>query len=289
MLVDAERRGRLGRRRRHQQVEAARPPRSDPPLAELLLAARSRSTSAPAHRPPGLHQRPGQRLDIVARRAGGRASADQASSCWAACTVSKVRARQRSTRIEQGCGRRVLDDMAELLEQSGRVERSGRAAVVDLGAVEGPRTQTPMRSRPGSRADLGGERAGQRRGRPRPGRRESSVMASSSAAVSRIEPGDHALGVHADGRVGRGADHHPPAGRLETDETALRGRDPDRAGDVVGVGGRHEAGRHRGRRTARRTAWRAVRGPTGCGSGRRRRARSCPSAPARARWSGRAG
>ena len=39
---------------------------------------------------------------------------------------------------------------------------------------------------------------------------------------------------------------------------------------------------------ARRAAGRAARGPRGCGSGRRRRARSCPSSPARARWSGRA-
>ena len=59
--------------------------------------------------------------------------------------------------------------------------------------------------------------------------------------------------------------------RLQADQPAARGRDPQRAAAVVAVGERDHAGRDRGRRAAGRAARRARRGPTGCAPGRRAR------------------
>ena len=66
---------------------------------------------------------------------------------------------------------------------------------------------------------------------------------------------------------------------LSPTSAAHRGRDPDRAGDVVGVGGGHDPRRDGRGRSARRATRRASRAPTGCGSARTAPARSCPSPP----------
>ena len=58
-----------------------------------------------------------------------------------------------------------------------------------------------------------------------------------------------------------GAQRDAPARRLEPDQAAARGRDPDRAAAVVAVGDRHHARGHRRRRAAAGAAGRAVERP----------------------------
>ena len=88
------------------------------------------------------------------------------------------------------------------------------------------------------------------------------AMASSSAALSRtlrvMTPGDRE--PVPDLRQVR-TDRRPPARRLEAEQPAARGGDPDRAAAVVAVRRRHDARRDRRRRTAAGPARRALRIP----------------------------
>ena len=107
--------------------------------------------------------------------------------------------------------------------------------------------------------------------------------ASSTAAVSRTRAAHAQLdGEQRRQLVAVRAERRAPARRLQPDEAAAARGDADRPAAVVGVRERHDARRDRRRRTAARTAGRAGRGPTGCGSGRTRAARSSARGPARA-------
>ena len=85
--------------------------------------------------------------------------------------------------IEQRRRHVVLHVVPELLDQARRVDRRRRTALVDVSVVERPHAQ-PDPQPAGIGADLGGERARQRRRRPRAAVPDA-VITSSSAAESR--------------------------------------------------------------------------------------------------------
>ena len=176
-------------------------------------------------------------------------------------------------------GRRSLADVVALsLQQRGGGAGGVRATGVDLGTrrvVDAQRNAQPARVLP----DLRGEWAGQRGWRPvrALGRRRDRVEQPGRVAH---RAGDHTLGEQADGRIGPRPGRHPAAARLQPDQAAMRGRDPDGPRDVVGVGRGDHARRdaaadplscHRASGPA----------PTGCGSRPPPTAPWCPSAPVR--------
>ena len=131
----------------------------------------------------------------------------------------------------------------------GRGRRTAKAAVVKA-----------MRSRPGSRPDLLGER---------PRRRRQPVGIAGLRLAGDVE--QHGAVAH---RAGDGVHHRKPApalvlrrvgdaalGRLQAEQAAARGRGADRAAAVAGVGRRHDPGRHRRRRAAGGAAGRAAEVP----------------------------
>ena len=69
--------------------------------------------------------------------------------------------------------------------------------------------------------------------------------------------GEHAV-LHEEVVALLGTARDPPAGGLQADEPAARGRDPDRPAAVAAVGERHHARRHGGRGAAGRAARRAL-------------------------------
>ena len=226
-----------GRRARRASASAAR--RSRPTGAPTRSAIRRSARSSCLHGAVGARARPGRAIARVRRssRCGAR-SRPRCRASRGTCSATSTgtsRARKSGSRSTTSCPRS---------RSSSAVSRSAACiSGVELAA-------RARRERLASRRSCSGRRCG----RSMPGRHHVEHQRA-SPATERVRPPKQIQWLPSSSCGARGT---RPDVRLEAEEPAARGGDPDRAGAVGGDRGGHEPGGDRGRRAAAGAARRAV-------------------------------
>ena len=257
-------------------VSSRSKPRLEPGRRSSAATQLVQADVAPGTRPRSARGRPRPAPRSAARRRRrSTVAAERASPSW-----SSVAAWPAAQRVRNASSRSSASPSAGStgeLSSTAWPSDSSSFAAASTAATHSGSTSSPGDRRVGQRRRCAAcparRRAPRRRGAAAPARRRGRPApapwtASRIAAVSRTERETTSSAVSPDmTSPTSGPSRDPLAGRLQADEAAVAGRDPDRAAAVVGVRDRDHA-RRRPRPPSRRSSRRScARCPRGCGVG----------------------